>query len=115
MVQVRSTGYGWGVLMVAGAGAYYFAKKSINEDKAERQEKEIKRRMLASRMEARERVDSRAQSEAQTASNDHISGPRREANRDPSPSSHPTSTPPVERGKYAPAEAYVSRKGDRFS
>jgi hypothetical protein len=31
-----SVAYGWGILVLAGGGAYYFAKRSINSERAER-------------------------------------------------------------------------------
>ncbi|KAF1962530.1 hypothetical protein CC80DRAFT_589046 [Byssothecium circinans] len=34
MNTVKSVYYGWGTLIVAGGGAYYFAKRSINAERA---------------------------------------------------------------------------------
>lgn len=31
-----SVAYGWGILVLAGGGVYYFAKRSINSERAER-------------------------------------------------------------------------------
>jgi hypothetical protein len=37
MNTVRSVWLGWGTLMVAGASAYYFAKKDINTHRREQE------------------------------------------------------------------------------
>ncbi|KAF9691181.1 hypothetical protein EKO04_010916 [Ascochyta lentis] len=38
MNTVKSVYYGWATLIAAGGGAYYFAKKSINADRAQKAE-----------------------------------------------------------------------------
>ena len=43
--------YGWGVLCVAGGGAYYFAKRSINSDRAARHEIEFKKQARLRQLE----------------------------------------------------------------
>ncbi|KAI9675855.1 MAG: hypothetical protein M1829_003281 [Trizodia sp. TS-e1964] len=47
MNNVKSFWLGWGSLIVAGGGAYYFAKRSIIADRAERHEAEMRRQRLA--------------------------------------------------------------------
>ncbi|KAK2736867.1 hypothetical protein FQN55_001362 [Onygenales sp. PD_40] len=47
MNTIRSTWVGWGSLCVAGGGAYYFAKKSINRERASRHEEAQRRKEQA--------------------------------------------------------------------
>ncbi|KAK4991619.1 hypothetical protein LTR66_000168 [Elasticomyces elasticus] len=54
MNTIRSVGYGWGVLILAGGGAYYFAKRSINADRAERAEAEHRKRAISQRLRTQE-------------------------------------------------------------
>ncbi|KAI1982351.1 hypothetical protein LOZ53_000059 [Ophidiomyces ophidiicola] len=51
-IQIRSTWVGWGSLCVAGAGAYYFAKRSINADRLSRHEASQRVKQEAARQEA---------------------------------------------------------------
>jgi lysyl-tRNA synthetase class I len=51
MNTVKSVYYGWGTLIVAGAGAYYFAKKSINAERAAKAEAERQRRIYQYHLE----------------------------------------------------------------
>ncbi|KAF2651291.1 hypothetical protein K491DRAFT_696610, partial [Lophiostoma macrostomum CBS 122681] len=44
--------YGWGTLIVAGGGAYYFAKKSINADRAQKAETDRQKRIAQAQLEA---------------------------------------------------------------
>ncbi|KAI9758425.1 MAG: hypothetical protein M4579_003054 [Chaenotheca gracillima] len=44
MNTIKSVWYGWGTLIVAGGGAYYFAKRSINAERDARHEEEMSRR-----------------------------------------------------------------------
>jgi hypothetical protein len=43
--------YGWGTLIVAGGGAYYFAKKSINADRAAKAEADRQKRQAQYELE----------------------------------------------------------------
>ncbi|KAF2203951.1 hypothetical protein GQ43DRAFT_388969 [Delitschia confertaspora ATCC 74209] len=52
MNTVKSVYYGWGTLIVAGAGAYYFAKKSINADRATKAEADRQKRLRNAQLEA---------------------------------------------------------------
>ncbi|KAI9679172.1 MAG: hypothetical protein M1822_007382 [Bathelium mastoideum] len=54
MNTIRSVGFGWGVLVVAGGGAYYFAKRSINSDRAERAQADRRRRDQVRNLEYQE-------------------------------------------------------------
>ncbi|KAH7135069.1 hypothetical protein B0J11DRAFT_151587 [Dendryphion nanum] len=51
MNTVKSVYYGWGTLIVAGGGAYYFAKKSINADRAAKAEKDHQKRLALYQLE----------------------------------------------------------------
>ncbi|OSS46859.1 hypothetical protein B5807_09069 [Epicoccum nigrum] len=44
MNTVKSVYYGWATLIAAGGGAYYFAKKSINADRAAKAEADRQKR-----------------------------------------------------------------------
>ncbi|SMQ53388.1 unnamed protein product [Zymoseptoria tritici ST99CH_3D7] len=116
MNTVRSVGYGWGVLIVAGGGSYYFAKRSINSDREERARAEEERRQNAERLRVQEAMTrNRAMGDKaaakRAATGDHPS-PSREAAGDPAPVDHVEE--PV-RGKYEAAVPFRSKKGDRFS
>ncbi|RFU31501.1 hypothetical protein B7463_g4805, partial [Scytalidium lignicola] len=96
MNTVKSFWVGWGSLCVAGAGAYYFAKKQINEDRATRYKKEQEKKRLMGQMEAEER----AYKDLSAASSD---SPSHEANVDPAPTRHaPTNSREqvIEKSKY---------------
>ncbi|EFW22641.1 hypothetical protein D8B26_006236 [Coccidioides posadasii str. Silveira] len=56
MNTIRSTWIGWGSLCVAGAGAYYFAKRSINADRLSRHEAAQRAKQEASKREAEARA-----------------------------------------------------------
>lgn len=101
-----SYSYGWGVLILAGGGAYYFAKKSINKDRAERAEADNKRRMQMRELQNRYPVPPQKQ--------DSHANPSKEATEDMSPASGHA----AESGAHSPFESsapYRSKKGDRFS
>ncbi|KAL2118404.1 hypothetical protein VTJ04DRAFT_8064 [Mycothermus thermophilus] len=51
MNTVKSFWTGWGALCVAGAGAYVFAKRSINADRQARLEEQRRRKQLAQSLE----------------------------------------------------------------
>jgi hypothetical protein len=126
---------GWGVLCVAGGGAYYFAKKSINADRAARFEAEQQKKYRQSRYEDRQYVltnapatsKSKVKSNGQAAPSsgsqnlkglDHAGSPSSEISEDAAPVGHA----PVdgeqrmrEKSKYEAAEPFRSKKGDRLS
>ncbi|EXJ93484.1 hypothetical protein A1O1_01876 [Capronia coronata CBS 617.96] len=132
MNTIRSTWYGLGVLCVAGGGAYYFAKKSINADRAARYDAEQKRKAQQQRLEARFSYKDAPATKtkkplAQTDPNsgthnakglDHAGSPSSEISEDAAPVGHaPVDTEQRmrEKSKYEAAEPYRSKKGDRFS
>ncbi|CCU82078.1 hypothetical protein BGHDH14_bgh06841 [Blumeria hordei DH14] len=107
MNTVKSFWVGWGALCVAGGGAYYFAKKSINAEKMERFEAEQKRKRLQ---------------------NSFGNPPPRTALLDGNSSQNPITSPALhgqdtttgqkdaeEINKIEPKQQFRSLKGDRFS
>jgi len=113
MNTVRSFWFGWGSLCVAGAGAYYFAKTQINEDRAARHKKDQQRQQMIAQLEAEE-----AFKRPSAAKMDHAHSPSLEANVDPAPTRHaPTNERDqvLEKSKYEASEPFKSKKGDRFS
>ncbi|TKA24615.1 hypothetical protein B0A50_06375 [Salinomyces thailandicus] len=122
MNTIRSVGYGWGVLIVAGGGSYYFAKRSINADREARAEDAERRRQQRERMRVQAAIDSTSAtpSAPSTAkrqakrSDDNPSPSQQGANGEPAPVTHAQEQAAV-KGKYEAAEPFRSRKGDRFS
>ncbi|KAF1997024.1 hypothetical protein P154DRAFT_537533 [Amniculicola lignicola CBS 123094] len=51
MNTVKSVYYGWGSLILAGGGAYYFAKKSINADRAAKAAADREKRLAQHQLE----------------------------------------------------------------
>ncbi|KAI1342219.1 hypothetical protein F5Y15DRAFT_334795 [Xylariaceae sp. FL0016] len=134
MNTIRSFWLGWGSLCVAGGGAYYFAKKSINADRAARHEESVRKRRMIDSLEYSENVPSRpmnasAMGSAATSSasgngngaaprDDTVGSPSQEANSDPAPTRHAPATEGqrvVEKSKYESSQPFRSPKGDRFS
>ncbi|KAI9788662.1 MAG: hypothetical protein M1833_002898 [Piccolia ochrophora] len=100
--------------IIAGGGAYYFAKRSINADRADRHAAEMKRRSLQQSLETHEP----SRPAGQASSHDFAGSPSQEASRDPAPTRHAPETESQrvrEKGKYEASETYRSKKGDRFS
>ncbi|KAH0841852.1 hypothetical protein AYO21_03168 [Fonsecaea monophora] len=126
---------GWGVLCVAGGGAYYFAKKSINADRAARFEAEQQKKARFQRLEdshiafnkqpptSKTKTKPKEQAGLSNGSQntkglDHAGSPSSEISEDAAPVGHA----PVdgeqrvrEKSKYEAAEPYRSKKGDRLS
>ncbi|TQS34965.1 hypothetical protein Golomagni_04633 [Golovinomyces magnicellulatus] len=101
-----SDSVGWGALCVAGGGAYYFAKKSINADKLARFEAEQKRKRLqASYMNSSTKSSPQMNNHAQQDISETAPGNQ---------SSEPVDKE-VEKSKYEPIRTFKSMKGDRFS
>ncbi|KAF2153196.1 hypothetical protein K461DRAFT_320885 [Myriangium duriaei CBS 260.36] len=99
-----SVAYGWGVLIAAGGGAYYFAKRSINADRAERAEAEERRKQAIYRLQygappPPKKSDSHANPGQDAHEGDVAPAASREA---------PDS-------KYESSKPFRSPKGDRFS
>ena len=115
------------MLCVAGGGAYYFAKRSINADRAARFEAEQKNKWQQQKLEEKHYTFNNAPAtskpKSETASQnlkglDHAGSPSSEISEDAAPVGHA----PVdgeqrirEKSKYEAAEPYRSRKGDRLS
>ncbi|KXG49609.1 uncharacterized protein PGRI_055770 [Penicillium griseofulvum] len=129
MNTIRSTWMGWGTLCLAGGGAYYFAKKSINADRQTRFEAEVKRKAQLKRMEDEHKRQAQTQIPGNPSSKqasmarfqnapDDAASPSLEASHDPAPTRHEplTETDRVsEKGKYETAQPYRPPSGNRFS
>lgn len=131
--KIRSTWIGWGTLCVAGGGAYYFAKQSINADRQARYDKERKKQNRLARLEAsgyaaepsptatksKKTGKENEGSSAHTVRGlDHAGSPSSEISEDAAPVGHAPANNDQrvrERSKYEAAEPYRSKKGDRFS
>ncbi|KAK8187309.1 hypothetical protein HDK77DRAFT_447496 [Phyllosticta capitalensis] len=112
MNTIRSTAYGWGVLIVCGGGAYYFAKKQINAERAEKAVADRQKREMLARLEAA------SAAEAAHNANRNGSNPSHEATQDPAATRHAPETQQQqiwEKSKYEASEPFRSKKGDRFS
>ena len=127
--QIRSVGYGWGILVLAGGGSYYFAKRSINADRAQRAEAEEQRRQQRERLRMQALMhdaetgtgsgtttglSNAKRKEKLPRHGDDNPDPSLQGSGDPAPVTHAQEQAAV-RGKYEAAEPFRSRKGDRFS
>lgn len=104
---------------VAGAGAYVFAKRSINADRKSRHEEERQRRMKAQMRldEVNPPPPAKAPRKRKSVL-DSADNPSSEASTDPAPTRHAPYDDEQkvrEKSKYSPTEPYRSKKGDRFS
>ncbi|TGJ76429.1 hypothetical protein E0Z10_g10878 [Xylaria hypoxylon] len=126
MNTVKSFWLGWGSLCVAGAGAYYFAKKSINADRAQRFEETQRKRRMMNSLEHSDNIPTKPASTSSVGppsndtpvSNDFAGSPSQEASSDPAPTRHAPTTEGqrvFEKSKYESSTPYRSPKGDRFS
>ncbi|KAI0448730.1 hypothetical protein F5B21DRAFT_496569 [Xylaria acuta] len=123
MNTVKSFWLGWGSLCVAGAGAYYFAKKSINADRAQRFEEAQRKKRMIDSLEHPTRPASASSSVTPPSSNapvnnDFTGSPSQEASSDPAPTRHAPATEDqrvFEKSKYESTTPFRSPKGDRFS
>jgi hypothetical protein len=107
---------------VAGGAAYYFAKKSINEDRANRFEAEQRRRRIQESLEYNARTEPTSSSGSKTNGgpprSDSTGSPSQEATLDPAPTRHAPHTEGErvrEKSKYETSEPFRAKKGDRFS
>lgn len=98
------------MLILAGGGAYYFAKRSINADREERALAMERRRQATRPVRASDVVAS----SSKNGVSDRPS-PSLEAGADPAPVGHVGEENGVSKGKFEAAEPFRSRKGDRFS
>ncbi|OTB05219.1 hypothetical protein M426DRAFT_320035 [Hypoxylon sp. CI-4A] len=128
MNTVKSFWAGWGSLCLAGAGAYYFAKKSINADRAARLEETRRKKQMIDSLEYSSNVPSKPLSASTMggsttgngtpARTDTAGSPSQEASSDPAPTRHAPATEGqqvIEKSKYESSVPYRSPKGDRFS
>lgn len=110
-------------LPLAGSGAYYFAKQSINADRAARYEAEIKRKAQLKAMEDEHRRQAdtsqkRANMTRFQNATDDVASPSAEASHDPAPTRHEPMTERdrvMEKGKYETAEPFRPPPGNRLS
>ncbi|KAL6704514.1 hypothetical protein ACN47E_008143 [Coniothyrium glycines] len=142
MNTIKSVYYGWATLIVAGGGAYFFAKRSINADRAAKAEADRQKRVRQWQLEndlgsgagpAARTATTPLNPTATTAPRGVLAGVRREredmgdageaspsaqASLDPAPTRHAPEDEAQrvrEKSKYEASDAYRSRKGDRFS
>ncbi|KAI0124251.1 hypothetical protein BJ170DRAFT_638644 [Xylariales sp. AK1849] len=129
MNTVRSFWLGWGSLCVAGGGAYYFAKRQINADRAARLEDSRRKKRMVDSLEYSDNVPSRPMSSSTMGGGpppangtsprtDPSGSPSQEASHDPAPTRHAPSTEGervTEKSKYESSTPFKSPKGDRFS
>ncbi|KAI8933330.1 hypothetical protein NX059_009954 [Plenodomus lindquistii] len=140
MNTVKSVYYGWATLIVAGGGAYFFAKRSINADRAHKAELDRIKRQRTWELEKSLNQSESTQRTATTPLNPTattaprgvvaelerqrgdggggMGGPAGEAHQDPAPTRHEAESEEQrarEKSKYEASEAYRSRRGDRFS
>jgi len=101
-----SVAYGWGILVAAGGGAYYFAKRSINADRLERAETEEKRRQSMQRLQYGNPPPPKKADRHASPGNDAHEG-------EVSPAAGHVEDVPTP--KFASKEPFRSKKGDRFS
>lgn len=115
----------------AGGGAYYFAKKSINADRASRYEAELKKKAQLAAIEAEHRRQSqpttapsenpnlqRANMARFQSATDDVASPSAEAGHDPAPTRHEPETEAervLEKGKYEAAQPFRPPRGNRLS
>ncbi|KAL9100819.1 MAG: hypothetical protein Q9163_003849 [Psora crenata] len=105
---------------VAGGGAYYFAKRSVNADRAARHEEDLKRQRLKQSLEAEYNSRSLPPRENHhRKSHDHAGSPSSEATHDPAPGGPTAPVNPHDNrlleDKYLAKSPYRAKKGDRFS
>ncbi|KAI1487493.1 hypothetical protein F5X96DRAFT_145908 [Biscogniauxia mediterranea] len=129
MNTARSFWLGWGSLCLAGAGAYVFAKRSINADRAARLEETRRKKQMADSLEYSGSKPPSAMGNnngnggggggnGSPARTDAAGSPSQEASSDPAPTRHAPATEGqrvIEKSKYESSTPYRSPKGDRFS
>ena len=102
----------------AGGGAYYFAKRSVNADRAARHEEDMKRRQLKANIEAEYNSRPLPQKHPGRKARDNAGSPSTEASHDPAPTDHHFdngSQNGAVTDKYLANKPYRAKKGDRFS
>ncbi|SPN98964.1 uncharacterized protein DNG_02003 [Cephalotrichum gorgonifer] len=115
MNTARSFWLGWGSL--SGGGAYYFAKKSINADRAANIE-QVRRKKAMQEELVRSEALANSNGTNEPPRTDAVASPSQESSQDPAPTRHAPeneSQRVYEKSKYEASKPYVSRKGDRFA
>ncbi|KJK80612.1 hypothetical protein H634G_04851 [Metarhizium anisopliae BRIP 53293] len=121
MNTVKSFWLGWGSLCVAGAGAYYFAKREINADRQAKLQAARKKREDLRSLEYSgpgSTYSSVTNGNGAPAITDTAGSPSQEAGNDPAATRHAAVTESQqtrEKSKYESSTPYRSPKGDRFS
>ncbi|KAL5338089.1 hypothetical protein BJX70DRAFT_398998 [Aspergillus crustosus] len=118
----------------AGGGAYYFAKKSINADRASRFEAELKRKAQLKEIEAQDRRQTatltkpistpsddpafrRAHHARYQNASDDVASPSEEASHDPAATRHEPESDEdrlLEKGKYEASRPFRPPAGNRL-
>jgi len=115
--------------LIAGAGAYVFAKRKINADRQSRLEEQSKKKSMADSLEYSQNIPSRPISSATMGGSapnnnggpvrtDTAGSPSQESSSDPAPTRHAPTTEGqrvFEKSKYESDTPFRSTKGDRFS
>ncbi|KAJ5108633.1 hypothetical protein N7456_005308 [Penicillium angulare] len=137
MNTIRSTWLGWGSLCVAGGGAYYFAKQSVNADRQSRFDAELKRKAQMKAIEEEHRRQAlvgdatpnstrvpsddaslkRANAAQFQNATDDVASPSAEASHDPAATRHEPLTENdrvLEKGKYEAAAPFRPPPGNRL-
>ncbi|ORY71882.1 uncharacterized protein BCR38DRAFT_330975, partial [Pseudomassariella vexata] len=125
---IRYNRFGWGSLCAAGGGAYYFAKKQINADRAAKLEETRRKKRMIDSLEYSSNVPAHPGSSATMGGGpvgngtsprtDAAGSPSQEASSDPAPTRHAPATEGqriFEKSKYESDKPFKSPKGDRFS
>ncbi|KAK8017567.1 hypothetical protein PG993_013893 [Apiospora rasikravindrae] len=125
MNNVRSFWLGWGSLCAAGGGAYYFAKRDINANRAAKVEEQRRKKQMIESMEYSQNVPQHPGSSSTMGAGastsprtDPTGSPSQEASDDPAPTRHAPTTEGqrvLEKSKYESTVPFKSPKGDRFS
>ncbi|RPA86351.1 hypothetical protein BJ508DRAFT_411511 [Ascobolus immersus RN42] len=112
MNNPKSFWLGWGSLIVAGGGAYFFAKRQIDAD---RKEKYI---ALQAKKAYNDQLQAQEWASSGFKDNDNAGHPSSEVANDPAPTRHLPETKEQqikEKSKYEASTPYRSKPGDRFS
>ena len=102
MNTANSVWYGWAFFIACGAGSYYFAKRSINTDRYERQAAENERRMRRNRQIAQAEAHQSETQQKQTGNSKSTTASSGGGGEDDNP-------------KFETKTPFKSKKGDRFS
>ena len=110
--------------ITAGGSAYYFAKRSITEERNTKYRLQEERNRRNAYLESQARAETNGSSgygnshNGSPAHHDTTGSPSSEANNDPAPTRHAPQSEQQrlsEKSKFEASEPYRSRKGDRFS